>query len=42
MVLGKNEEKDKMTCGRTRMTTLPFFLLALSPFVICDSALIMH
>ena len=35
MVLGKNVEQDDVL--RTSMTTLPFLLLALSPFVIFDS-----
>ena len=36
MVLGRNVEQDQTT-SRTRMTTLPFFLLALSPSFIFDS-----
>ena len=34
MVLGRNVEQDNVS--RTRMTTLPFLLLALSLFVIFD------
>ena len=33
MILGRNVEQDQTT----RMTTLPFLLLALSPFFIFDS-----
>ena len=36
MVLGRNVEQDQTTSDR-RMTTLPFLLLALSPFVMSDS-----
>ena len=36
MKLGRNVEKDKDDVSYTRMTTLPFLLLALSPFVILD------
>ena len=37
MVLGRNVQQDKTTCLCTRMTTLSFLLLALSPFVIFDT-----
>ena len=39
MVFGRKIEQDKVAFPRTctRMTTLPFLLLALSPFVIFDS-----
>ena len=37
MVLGRNGETGQNDVLRTRMTTLPFLLLALSPFVIFDS-----
>ena len=37
MVCGRKVEQDELTYLRTRMTTLPFLLLALSPFVIFDS-----
>ena len=35
-VLGRNVEQDEITLTCTRMTTLLFLLLALSPFVIFD------
>ena len=36
MILGRNVEQDQTT-SHTRMTTLFFLLLALSPFVMSDS-----
>ena len=36
MIFGRNVEQHKMT-SHTRMTTLSFLLLVLSPFVISDS-----
>ena len=36
MVLGRNVEQDETTCRVQKKTTLPFLLLALSPFVIFD------
>ena len=36
MILGRNVEQDQTT-SYTRMTTLSFLLLALSPFVMFDS-----
>ena len=43
MVFDRNVEQDEMTL-HTRMTTLPFLLLTLSPFVIFDNdyALILY
>ena len=34
IVLGRTVEQDDMSC--TRMTTLAFLLLELSPFVLCE------
>ena len=36
MILSRNVEQEQMM-SHTRMTTLPFILLAISPFVIYDS-----
>ena len=36
MILGRNVEQDQTMCRITRMTTLAFLLLELSPFVLFE------